>query len=271
MIPVEILRGDGPVVLGMPHTGTHVPDDIADGLNDNGRLLADTDWHVDRLYDGLLPRATVVRAMVHRYVIDANRDPSGKSLYPGQNTTGLCPLTDFDNRPIWRDGREPDAAETARRLRDFHTPYHAALAAELDRVRARHGLVVLYDCHSIRSVVPHLFDGTLPDFNIGTKGGTTCAPEIEERVAGICMAAEGYTTVVNGRFTGGWTTRHYGRPEEGAHAIQMELAQSTHLAAERAPFSYDEAKAERLRQSLKAILAALEDWALAHHRTGGPK
>jgi formiminoglutamase len=271
MTAVEILRGNGPVVLGMPHTGTRVPDDIADGLNDNGRVLADTDWHVDRLYDGLLPGATVVRATFHRYVIDANRDPSGKSLYPGQHTTGLCPHTDFDNRAIWQDGREPDAAETARRLRDFHSPYHAALAAELDRVRTRHGVVVLYDCHSIRSVVPHLFDGTLPDFNIGTNGGATCAREVEEGVAAICRAAEGYTTVVNGRFTGGWTTRHYGRPEKGVHAIQMELAQSTHLAAERAPFSYDEARAERLRQPLKAILAALEGWALAHQRTGGPK
>jgi formiminoglutamase len=271
MIPVEILRGDGPVVLGMPHTGTHVPDDIADGLNDNGRILADTDWHVDRLYDGLLPGATVVRARFHRYVIDANRDPSGKSLYPGQNTTGLCPLTDFDNRPIWCDGREPDAAETARRLRDFHTPYHAALAAELDRVRARHRVVVLYDCHSIRSVVPHLFDGTLPDFNIGDNDGTTCAPEVTELVTAICSSADGYSSVVNGRFKGGWTTRHYGRPDQGMHAIQMELAQSTHLATEKAPFAYDETRAGRLRTPLKSILAALEGWALAQPKTGGPR
>src|SRR5690606_32698086 len=124
---------------------------------DNGTTLADTDWHIDRLYDRLAPGATVVRATFHRYVIDANRDPSGASLYPGQNTTGLCPLSDFDNRPIWRAGREPDEQEISRRVREFHKPYHAALGAEIDRVRRRHGLAVLYDCHSIRSVIPYLF------------------------------------------------------------------------------------------------------------------
>ena len=271
MNPVEILRGDGPVVLGMPHTGTHVPAGIVDNLNDNGRMLADTDWHVDQLYGGLLPGATIVRATFHRYVIDANRDPSGKSLYPGQNTTGLCPLTDFDNWPIWREGRAPDETEIARRLRDFHAPYHAALAAELERVRACHGVVVLYDCHSIRSVVPHLFEGTLPDFNIGTNDGTTCAPEIEADVAAICMAESDCRTVVNGRFKGGWTTRHYGRPEAGVQAIQMELAQSTHLVAERAPFAYDEGKAAQIRRPLGVILAALEDRARAHQTTGGTR
>ena len=258
MTPVEIRRGSSPVILGLPHTGTQVPAAIWSRLNDNGRLLADTDWHIERLYDGLLADATTVRATFHRYVIDANRDPSGKSLYPGQNTTGLVPLTDFDDRPIWREGAEPDDADTAARLAEFHQPYHAALAAEVERVKSEHGVAILYDCHSIRSRCPFLFDGVLPDFNIGTNDGASSAPEIAAAAREICSAASGYTHVVNGRFKGGWTTRHYGRPSGGVHAIQMELAQSTHLQTEAPPFAYDEGKAERLGKHLGALLRRLE-------------
>ncbi len=257
MTPVEIQEGDSPVVLGLPHTGTWLPEDAADRLNDTGRALADTDWHIHTLYDGLLPGATTVRATFHRYLIDANRDPSGASLYPGQNTTGLCPTTDFDGLALYRDGQEPDAAEIARRRETWHAPYHAALAAQLERVRARHGVVILYDCHSIRSHIPFLFEGTLPDFNIGTNTGAACDARMESAVAKICADAEGYTSILNGRFKGGWTTRNYGQPARGLHAVQMELAQSTHLATESDPFAYDAAKADRLRVHLKAILETL--------------
>lgn len=256
MTPVAVTRGAGPVVLGIPHAGTWLPEDIRARLNDQGRLLTDTDWHMERLYDGLLPGATVVRATFHRYAVDANRDPSGASLYPGQNTTGLVPLTDFDGRPIWDD--PPDEGEIARRVAAFHAPYHAALRTEMERVRAEHGIAVLYDCHSIRSAVPFLFEGRLPDFNIGTNDGAACAPALQEAVTGVCAAAPGYSSVLNGRFKGGWTTRHYGRPEEGWHAIQMELAQATHLATEAPPFAYHAERAARLRPVLAAVLAALD-------------
>ncbi len=256
---VEIARGDSPIVLGLPHTGTYVPPEIEARLNDRGRGLVDTDWHIHQLYDGLLPGATTVRATFHRYVIDANRDPSGVSLYPGQNTTTLVPLTDFDGRDIWDD--PPSEADIAERRAVFHAPYHAALEAELARVKAIHGVAVLYDCHSIRSHIPFLFDGTLPDMNLGTNNGTTCAPEIEA-IAHEFAASSPYGTVLNGRFKGGWTTRHYGRPAEGLHAIQMELAQSTYLTAEGPPWSYDERKATRLRRWLKDILDAIHDTAL---------
>jgi N-formylglutamate deformylase len=255
--PVEVTRGDGPVVIGLPHTGTWLPEDVAARLTDAARGLADTDWHVDRLYAGLLPGATTVRATFHRYLIDANRPPDDASLYPGRNTTGLCPVTDFDGTPLWRPGEEPGAAEIAARRESFHAPYHAALAVELDRTRARHGIAILWDAHSIRSEIPFLFDGRLPDLNIGTNGGTTCAPEIEAATRDLCAEATAYTHVLNGRFKGGWTTRHYGRPTEGLHALQMELAQSTHLAAEAPPWTSNPAKAEPLRALLARILGTL--------------
>ena len=181
----EIKQGSSPVILGFPHTGTDVPPAIWERLNDNGRILADTDWHIHRLYDGLLPEVTTVRATFHRYVIDANRDPEGVSLYPDQNTTGLIPETDFDGVAIWKDGEEPNEADIAVRLADFHAPYRAALTAEIERVKAIHGIAVLYDCHSIRSDIPFLFEGKLPDFNIGTDSGKTCDPAIEAAILNV--------------------------------------------------------------------------------------
>jgi N-formylglutamate deformylase len=256
--PVEVRRGSGPVILGVPHTGTHVPEAILEDLNDTGRALADTDWHIDRLYNGLLADATIVRATFHRYVIDANRDPSGASLYPGQNTTGLVPLTDFDGNPIWRDGHKPDGPETEVRRSTYHAPYHAALAVEIERVRQQHGVAILYDCHSIRSRIPFLFEGLLPDFNIGTNEGRSCSPLIESKTVEICSIPKAYSHILNGRFKGGWTTRHYGQPENGVHAIQMELAQKTHLRAEAAPFIFDPIRAEPLRAVLRTVLRAIE-------------
>jgi N-formylglutamate deformylase len=255
MTPVAVVRGDSPVVLGLPHTGTIVPPDIMAALNPRGQGLADTDWHIHRLYDGLLAGATTVRATFHRYVIDANRAPDDASLYPGQNTTGLVPLTDFDGHDIW--AQVPDAQAVATRLAAFHAPYHAALQAELARVQALHGVALLFDCHSIRSRIPFLFDGTLPDFNIGTDDGRSCDPRLAQVVTDICAAAAPYTHVVNGRFKGGWTTRHYGQPQRGVHAIQMELAQSTYLAQEQPPFDLSTDKVTQLRPVLAQVLHSL--------------
>ncbi|MGR3486020.1 MAG: N-formylglutamate deformylase [Paracoccaceae bacterium] len=253
---IEVVQGDGPVVLGLPHTGTDVPPGVWAQLNATGRALHDTDWHVERLFRDILPGATRVRTPVHRYVVDCNRPPDGASLYPGQATTGLVPMTEFDGAPIWTVG--PDDAEVARRL-PHHAAYHSALAAQVARVRAAHGHAILFDCHSIRSVVPRLFDGTLPELNVGTDGGRTCDPAVEAIVADGC-AASPFTWVLNGRFRGGWTTRHYGAPADGVHAIQLEIAQSAYLATQAPPFAYDPAKADRLRATLAPILAALASW-----------
>ncbi len=256
---IEVTRGTSPLVLGLPHTGTDVPAPVWDSLNDTGRAQSDTDWHVHDLYADLVEGITTVRTPIHRYVIDMNRDPEGQSLYPGQNTTTLVPLTDFDGQPIWQDGAEPDAEEIARRRDLYHAPYHAALEAELNRIRDLHGFVILFDCHSIRSQIPFLFDGRLPDFNIGTNRGATCDQRIETQVLQRCAAAEGYSSTLNGRFLGGWTTRHYGCPAKGLHAIQMELAQATYCA-EAPPWTYDRTRAKRLRGYLRQILTDLISW-----------
>ncbi|MFW0777492.1 MAG: N-formylglutamate deformylase [Rickettsiales bacterium] len=257
MNPVEVTQPNCPVVLAMPHSGTYVPPEIADKLNETGKLLADTDWHIDRLYDGLLPEAGIVKANFHRYVIDANRSPEGGSLYPGQNTTTLCPLTDFDGKPIWKEGMAPDDAEIKNRTEHFHAPYHDALRTMLESVKAQYGYALLYDCHSIRSEAPFLFEGVLPTLNIGTNDGKSCAP-VFEKVTAACCEKSAFSTVVNGRFKGGWTTRHYGQPVNNIHAVQMEIAQSAYMVEE-APWNYVSERAENLRALLGSLLSELKN------------
>lgn len=254
MTPVRVQQGGSPIILGQPHGGTFIPADILARLNDRGRELTDTDWHINRLYDGLLADITVVQATFHRYVIDANRDPAGGSLYPGQNTTGLCPGTDFDGLPLWE--QPPDSAEIERRRQLYHAPYHVALTAEVARVKAQHGVAVVFDCHSIRSKIPFLFSGQLPLFNVGTNDGATCGSAVANAVFAPCFAAA--NTVLNGRFKGGWTTRHYGVPAWNVHAIQMEIAQKGYLETESAPWVYDPRKAGTVRATLSICLNAVD-------------
>lgn len=255
MQAVQVNRGSSPLILSFPHGGTYVPPDIFNNLNANGQLLADADWHIARLYENLITDITTVHATFHRYVIDANRDPTGKSLYPGQNTTDLIALTDFDGKAIWN--KEPDEADLQKNLQRFHKPYHQALEAEITRLKAKHGYVILYDCHSIRSTIPFLFSGSLPSFNIGTNDNSTAHIKIEEAIENIVKRATAYNYIFNGRFKGGWTTRHYGDPSNKIYAIQMELAQKEYLTDETPPFAYDSNKAERLRVYLKEIMGAL--------------
>lgn len=263
---LRIDRGDAPLVIAFPHGGI----DLA-GLDDQfvspWHAQIDTDWWIADLYAFAADRgATLVATDISRSVIDMNRDPSGASLYPGQATTELCPTTTFDGAALYRFG-EPDEAEVGQRLTLYHRPYHDALTAELDRLKARHGRVVLYDAHSIRSRVPRLFDGDLPQFNIGTNGGATCAPELETIVANIC-ATSGHSHVVNGRFKGGWTTRHYGRPDGGVHAIQMELAQRGYMTEpgmiSHANWPSPLHSHPAIRPVLEQVIAATLDFAKGH-------
>lgn len=257
---LEIHRGHAPLVVAFPHAGADIPDPIAGRLVSPWLARKDADWWIDRLYAFAQDLgATTVRTAISRSVIDVNRDPTGASLYPGQATTELCPTTTFDGEPLYRPGMEPHGADINDRRTHWFNPYHAALDTELKRLRAGHRRVVLYDAHSIRSHVPRLFEGELPQFNIGTNGGATCDPALSERVAAVC-AASGMSHVLNGRFKGGWTTRHYGRPEDGIHAIQMELAcrgymtEPADIAPGTWPPPFDPGQAAPLQTVLREVL-----------------
>lgn len=221
---LEIHQGDAPLIVSFPHTGLEIPPAIEARLASRWLARKDADHWVHLLYEIVRELgATTVRTVISRTVIDVNRDPSGASLYPGQTTSELCPLQTFDGEPIYAAGAEPTEAEVEQRRSAHFAPYHAALAAEIARLRASHPRVVLYDAHSIRSHVPRLFEGELPHLNIGDFGGRSCAPALTRAVEEICERSR-FSWVTNGRFKGGWTTRHYGQPEQGVHAIQMELA-----------------------------------------------
>ncbi len=262
MSGLEIHRGDAPLIVCFPHTGTAIPGDI------EGRLVSpwlgrkDADWWIDWLYDFVGEMgATTVRTAMSRTVIDVNRDPAGTSLYPGQATTGLCPTETFDGEALYKPGQEPDVAEIDRRLVTWFWPYHRAIEAEMTRLRARHSRIVLYDAHSIRAHIPRLFDGELPQFNIGTNNGATCDTALETAVAAVC-AHSGLSHVVNGRFKGGWTTRHYGRPGDNVHALQMELACHGYMdepavaGPDNWPSPYSADRAASLRATLVQVIEA---------------
>ncbi len=221
---LTVQRGSAPLLLSMPHTGTTIPPIIEAGLVSPWLARKDTDWWVDRLYAFAAELgASVVRTAISRTVIDPNRDPSGASLYPGQATTGLCPTTTFDGEPLYRAGSAPGAPDITARRHEYFEPYHRAIREELTRLRGLSRIVVLYDCHSIRSSIPRLFAGMLPHFNIGTFSGASCSPRLTQRIESVCEQRD-FSRVTNGRFQGGYTTRHYGRPQDGVHAVQMELA-----------------------------------------------
>jgi len=264
---LQIHRGDAPLIVSFPHTGTELPDALAAQFVSPWLARRDADWWVHDLYAFAQQMgATTIRSAVSRSVIDLNRDPSGTSLYPGQNTTGLCPLTTFDNQPLYRDGHGPDDAEIAHRRDTWFMPYHDALAAEIARLRAQHGTVVVYDAHSIRSHIPHLFDGQLPQFNLGTNGDTTCDNALTDVVDNLC-AMSGMSHVRNGRFKGGYITRHYSDIPGGVHTLQMELACRGYMHEPEAvdehswPTPLDPDHAAPLRATLQQVLDACLDFA----------
>jgi N-formylglutamate deformylase len=246
--------GTTPLLVSMPHVGTYLPPDLARRMTDAARILPDTDWHLERLYDFLDTLGASVLVATHsRYVVDLNRPPDNANLYPGQDTTGLVPIDTFARAPVYRDDAVPDDAEVALRVERYWRPYHAQLGRELDRLRVAHGYALLWDAHSIASQVPRFFAGRLPDLNLGTAGGRSCAAGIAAPVAAAAHSAPGYTSVLNGRFTGGYITRRYGQPNARVHAIQLELAEITYMD-EAPPFAFDESRAGRLRPLLRTLL-----------------
>jgi formiminoglutamase len=254
-------QGNAPLIVSFPHSGTEIPADIESRLISPWRARKDADHWIDVLYDFAHEMgATTIRTALSRTVVDVNRDPSGASLYPGQATTGLCPLETFDAEPLYKPGQEPDEAEIERRKAEYFWPYHARLAFEAKRLWDKHRRVVIYDAHSIRSHVPRLFKGELPQFNIGTHQGASCNVALTAAVEKIC-AASSFSHVVNARFRGGWITRHYGKPEEEIHALQMELAMRGYLHEPKDSFNehnwpapLEDAHAATLRVALRDIL-----------------
>jgi N-formylglutamate deformylase len=258
-------RRDAPLIVSIPHAGTDLLR-FEPAFVDPWLARKDTDWRLDELYDFVTPLgATMVRTQLSRSIIDVNRDSSGASLYPGQATTELVPTTSFDGEPLYRPGRAPDAAEIAERRSLYFDPYHAALGEEIARLRQKHKRVTLFDAHSIRSDIPRLFDGELPVFNLGTNSGASCDPRLRERV-GAVLAASGRTSIVDGRFKGGWITRAYGRLSEGVEALQLELAcraymqEPDHPTPENWPTPIDQKRAAPTRATIKRVIEAILEY-----------
>ncbi len=251
-----LTEGTSPLVISMPHSGL-----LLDGFDDDLAEVAfardDTDWHIPQLYEFATDLgATVLQANYSRYVIDLNRDPSGISLYPGQNVTELCPISTFGEGVLYIKGKEPTADEIKARVKAVWKPYHAALKTALERIKAKHGFAVLLDAHSIRSIVPRFFEGRLPDFNIGTNGGLSCGEGLGEEILTILQSYDAYKAVLNGRFKGGYITRAYGQPNDGIHAVQLELSQITYMD-EKPPYSIVQNKADKVLPVLKSMVSCL--------------
>ncbi len=262
--PFEFHPGRVPLLISMPHAGVRLTPVVEAGLVPRARSLPDTDWNIPRLYDFAAELgASTLAAGYSRYVVDLNRPADDQPLYAGA-TTGLYPSTLFDGTALFHEGGVPSNAERARYLAQVWTPYHRTLAAELARLRDEFGYALLFDAHSICSRVPHLFDGSLPDFNLGTNDGASCNPELAQRLKQVCAAAPHYSHVLNGRFKGGHITRHYGKPENHIHAVQLELAQCIYMD-EAEPFAYREDLAAGARVVLRKLLETYLAWGLEAH------
>jgi N-formylglutamate deformylase len=257
-------RGNAALLLSLPHVGHEIPDDLHGAYVERALKSEDTDWHLDRLYNFAADlNASVIRARYSRYVIDLNRPPDDTPMYPGASNTELCPTRFFTGDPLYREGREPDPAEVDRRRRLYWQPYHDALRAELERLRERFGHVVLFDGHSIQSELPWLFEGRLPDLNFGTADGKSCAPSLRAAMQRVFESQRDYTHVTDGRFKGGYITRHYGRPDQRIHAVQLEKCQCLYMDERRgdgASFAYDSAAADKLKPLLRQLLNTALAW-----------
>ncbi len=261
--PYTLHPGTAPLLVSMPHIGTQIPPELHARYQPRALGFEDTDWHLDKLYS-FLPElgASVLQPRYSRYLIDLNRPPDDAPMYPGAANTELCPTRFFTSDPLYREGQAPDEAERARRRQTYWQPYHDALAAELARIKAQHGFALLWDAHSIQAEVPWLFEGRLPDLNLGTANGASAHPSIAQAAAAVCEKTGAYSHVVNGRFKGGYITRHYGQPARHIHAIQLEKCRDIYMV-EGPPFAWDAAVAARFQPQLRAMVQAALDAAKA--------
>jgi len=253
-------RGTTPLLVSLPHTGTLIPEALRPLYVARASAVEDTDWHLERLYAFARDLGVGTIAPRHsRYVIDLNRPPENTPMYPGANNTELCPSRFFSGEPLYREGRAPDPAQVAARRDAYWRPYHDALAAELRRLKAQYGHAVVWDGHSIKSTLPWLFPGRLPDLNLGTAGGTSCAPALRAALTSVLDAQARFSHVTDGRFKGGYITRHYGRPEAATHAVQLEMCWSCYMA-ESSPYEIDALRAAELEPLLRRLLQTAIDW-----------
>jgi N-formylglutamate amidohydrolase len=261
MEPWTLEPGNAPLIVNVPHAGVFIPQDIAVTLTPQALRVPDTDWHVDRLYRDLasVRGITMMCATHSRIVVDLNRDPSGAALYPGASNTEICPTTTFHDEAHYLEGLSPDATAIAKRVGVYWQPYHTTLAEQIDRVLAAHGYCLLLDAHSIASVVPRFFAGCLSDLNLGTADGQSAAAEVAQEAFSVLENARGFTAVHNGRFKGGYITRHYGQPERGVHALQLEISQACYLD-ESNPVEFPADRAQALQSVLARLLDALIGW-----------
>jgi N-formylglutamate deformylase len=256
----DLKTGSAPLLVSMPHLGTRIPDALKGDYVPRALQVEDTDWHLDTLYDWLPAMgASVLRPQYSRYVIDLNRPPDDTPMYPGASNTELCPTRFFTGDALYEDGREPSPQEKQRRRQTYWQPYHDALAAELARIRAQHGFALLWDAHSIRAEIPWLFEGVLPDLNIGTANGASADISVGQAALAAAARHKAFTHVLNGRFKGGYITRNYGDPSNGIHAVQLEMGQRAYMSEE-APFGYEAGTAQRVqpvvRDMMESALAA---------------
>lgn len=252
-------KGYSPLMVSNPHSGTFILPEIAESMTDAGLEKRDTDWFLSRLYDlPALESAAMISANLSRYVIDLNRPSDNTSLYPGQVTTGTCPLITFDGQAIYRNGCEPDESEIAKRVEHYWQPYHDQIRSELERLVDRFGFAVLLDAHSISQRVPLLFEGDLPDFNFGTNRGRSCGKRFQDLVERFAEQIQGYSSVVNGRFIGGYITRHYG-DMENVHAVQLELNRWNYM--DEATLEWEFEKAQEVVPVLESFVVNLMKWA----------
>jgi N-formylglutamate deformylase len=253
-------QGRTPLLLSLPHAGTNIPAALLAAMQPRAREVEDTDWFLDRLYAFVTEMGAGLITPSHsRYVVDLNRPSDHRPMYPGANNTELCPTRFFTGEPLYRDGLAPTPSEVAHRIDTYWQPYHRALDHELARLKAEHGHAILFDAHSIKSELPWLFDGRLPDLNLGTADGTACAPSLRDALATVLHAQEHYSVAVDGRFKGGHITRHYGQPSMGVHAVQLEKCWGTYMR-EMPPLDWHAARAGQLQPLLRQLVQAMLDW-----------
>lgn len=264
--PYRYRSGSSPLIVSMPHSGTFVSHSVGRGMTDTAALRSDTDWHLPRLYDFLEELdATMIAAAHSRYVVDVNRPPDGANLYPGRDTPKLCPTDTFAREPLYRSG-EPSADDIAKRVDSVWRPYHRRIEREIERVRKEHGVAILWDAHSIVGVQPRLFDGRLPDFNLGTADGASCDAALAQSLFAALQGHKGFTSVLNGRFKGGQITRSFGAPSKGVHAVQMEMVEATYMD-ETSPYAFRPERAKHVRAILREQLETALAFATSSHRS----